>query len=82
MPSDPIELERAHDHLQQLVTLQRAAATRAARPPILEEDAWRGPAYLAYRLRAEALAAGLSRAVGELGDAVALAREELARALT
>lgn len=82
MPSDPLEFDRAYDRLQQLVALHRAAAARAARPPVLEEDAWRGPAYLAYRLRAEAVATGLSRAVGELEDAVALAREELARALT
>ncbi|MBN9140335.1 MAG: hypothetical protein J0H23_05860 [Micrococcales bacterium] len=81
MPSDPIEIERARDRLQQLVVLHRTAAARAARPPLVEETAWRGPAYFAYRMRAEGVAAALSRVVGELDDAVVLAREELARAL-
>lgn len=76
-----IDPERAAIHLQQLAHLHRAAAVRAARPPIIEESAWRGPAYTAYRMRAIVAAADLARLADRLSRAVALAREEYARAL-
>lgn len=73
--------ERAALHVHQLAHLHRTAAVRAARPPVIEEWAWRGPAYSAYRLRAGMAAADLERLAARLGRAVALAREEHARAL-
>ncbi len=73
--------EQAAEHVQRLVLLHREATARAARPPLIDESAWRGPAHEAYRRRALDVAAELDRAVDGLAHAVALAREEYARAL-
>jgi len=81
VPIDPLELERLRHRLVQLDALQRAAAARAARPPRLTPDSWRGPAFGAYELSADRFAEELGAAAGELADAEAVARLELARAL-
>ena len=81
MPIDPLELERLRHRLVQLDGLQRAAAARAAHPPRLTPDSWRGPAFGAYALSADRLADELGAVAGELAEAEAVARTELARAL-
>lgn len=81
MPLDPIDADRARDRLFEVLALERAAAARAARPPRIGPDAWRGPAYRAYAARADELSARLHAAVGELRAATDAARTELARAL-
>ncbi|MCS0500050.1 hypothetical protein [Protaetiibacter mangrovi] len=81
MPSDPWESERAHDRLLQLATLHRTALARAAHPPRVDPEAWRGPAADAYGWCAELVAERMREAAAELGDAVALARLEATRAL-
>ncbi|RQP09709.1 MAG: hypothetical protein EAS51_11005 [Microbacteriaceae bacterium] len=77
----PVDLDRATETLRQLALLHREAQVRATRPPIIDASAWRGPAYAAYRLRAESVAVDLERLAARLAQAVALAREEVARAL-
>lgn len=77
----PVDPDRATERLRQLALLHREAEARAARPPIIDESAWRGPAYAAYRVRAGCVAADLERHATRLAEAVALAREEAARAL-
>ena len=81
MPIDPLELERLRHRLVQLDALQRAAAARAAHPPRLDSDAWRGPAFGAYAHSADRLADELHALAGELAEAEVVARTELARAL-
>ncbi len=81
MPLDPLAAERAHDRLLEVLALERAAVARAARPPRIGPEAWRGPAYEAYAARAEELASRLHGAVVELRTAAELARTELARAV-
>jgi hypothetical protein len=80
MPSNPLDLERARDRLVHLVGLHRAAAQRAARPPRLGAEAWRGPAYELYAVRVDELANRLGTAVDELADAVEAARAEVLHA--
>ena len=80
MPADPLELERARDRLVQLVGLHRDAALRAARPPRLGAETWRGPAYELYAVRAEELARRLRTAADGLADAVDVARAEVLHA--
>ncbi len=81
MTTPLIGADRTREHLQQLAMLHREATLRAAAPPLVDEADWRGPAYWAYRMRADAVAADLARAADELAAAVALAREELFGAL-
>lgn len=81
MPADPFEVERARARLVELVEVQCAAGARASRPPRIGPEAWRGPAYRAYAVQAEALAARLEHAAIELGAVVATARMELLRVL-
>ncbi|MFT4030341.1 MAG: hypothetical protein QM675_10745 [Protaetiibacter sp.] len=81
MPSDPIEIDRARDRLAELSALHRAAQARAAHPPRLEPEDWRGPAFEAYAWWADELAARMRDAAEELGRAVVAARVELSRAL-
>ena len=81
VPIDPLELERLRHRLVQLDALQRSAATRAAHPPRLAPDSWRGPAFGAYALSADRLADDLGAVAEELAEAEVVARTELARAL-
>jgi hypothetical protein len=81
MPSDPLEVDRARDRLVELLALQREAGARAAHPPRLDPEAWRGPAYDAYAWWVDGLGGRLRAATVELGHAVDAARGELARAL-
>jgi hypothetical protein len=81
VPIDPLDLERLRHRLVQLDALQRAAAARAAHPPRLTADDWRGPAFAAYALAADRLADDLRAMAGQLAEAEALARTELARGL-
>lgn len=81
VPIDPLELERLRHRLVQLDGLHHDAAARAAHPPRLSPDAWRGPAFSAYALSADRLADELRAVVGELAEAEAVARTEVARAL-
>ena len=81
MPSDPYEIDRAHERLAQLRTLRLVAAARAAHPPRIGPESWRGPAYDAYLAAAEQLADGLRSLATELERAELAARRELARAL-
>lgn len=82
MSLDPAELERIREQLATLNALQQEAAVRAAEPPRLRADAWRGPASEAYALAADLLADDLRSIVADLGRAQNLARMELARGLT
>lgn len=77
MPSNPIELEQAHERLAQLLEMHRAAAMRPALMPRIPTDAWRGPAYELYVWRVDATAARLRDATRELSEAVRRAREEV-----
>lgn len=79
MLSDPIEVQRARDRLVELLALHQAAGARAGRPPRLERESWRGPAYEAYAWRADELARRMRAAVVELGEAATAARAELLR---
>ena len=81
MPIDPLELERLRHRLVELDGLQRAAAARAAHPPRLTPDAWRGPAFEAYAFSADRLADELGAVAGEIARAEVTARTEVARAL-
>lgn len=81
MPDESMELEQLREQFVALTALQQAAAVRAAGPPRLDADAWRGPAFDAYALAAERLADELRSIAADLAHAQALARTELARAV-
>ena len=81
VPIDPLELERLRHQLVELDGLQRAAAARAAHPPRLTPDAWRGPAFEAYALSADRLADELGPWPTSSPRQRLAARTEFARAL-
>lgn len=79
MSLDPTELSRISEQLTALSALRNAAVLRAADPPRLGADAWRGPAFEAYEFVADLLADDFRSIATHLGQAQSLARTELAR---
>lgn len=68
-----------HELLATLDALCRAADARAAHPPRIGPEAWRGPASRAYLVAASAVEVELRGVAHGLADARSLARAELAR---
>lgn len=81
MPTDPLELERLRSRLADLHRLYHHARGRAAAPPHIGPESWRGPAYRAYDGAAQHIASELHELLPELADAVAIARAELLHAI-
>ncbi|AYF97795.1 hypothetical protein [Protaetiibacter intestinalis] len=79
MPIDPLELQLLRDRIVRLHGLQQHALARAAHPPRIGPEAWRGPAYRAYSLAADELQSRLRAVAEELTRTLQLARTELAR---
>lgn len=81
MPIDSTETDELRQQFAALIGLQQAAAVRAAGPPRMNADAWRGPAFDRYSLEADRLADELRGIASDLAHAQGLARTELAHAL-
>ncbi|QEO09023.1 hypothetical protein [Protaetiibacter larvae] len=81
MPADPLELDRLRARLAELHQLYRSAQRRAADPPLIGAESWRGPAYAAYAVAAEHLGTRLHEVLDDLAGATAIARAELLHAL-
>jgi len=81
VPPDPIQADRLRDQLATLRQLRHAAEARAAHPPRLTTDAWRGDAHAAYAITADELAAELAALAAGIARVERLTRTELAHAL-